>query len=136
MEQGCDLLEHVFNACAAFASPARHALTRIEQFWSGLRELRRLWVRDFPWLAEEWLDEHLLQWINCLLGISTGYLDELRLLICRIQDWAVASECCARGVSLLHRCGRPRPMVEAHAAGSDMDPSLHAFELPDVWARG
>ena len=65
---------------AAFASPARlgwtppplrRAWTRIEQFCSGLRELRRHWLRDVLKLAEEGLDEHLLQWITCLLGMST-----------------------------------------------------------------
>ena len=53
------------------ATRLRHARTRIEQFWLGLRDLRWHWLRNVPRLAEEGLYEHLLQSFTCLLGIST-----------------------------------------------------------------
>ena len=81
---------------------------------------------------------------NSLLGIST-----LKFLN-RIQGRPVASRILRLGheiinaggalhrvvSSLLHRCGRLRPMVAAYPAVEDMDPALHAFVLPFVWTRG
>ena len=92
--------------------------------------------RNAPLLAGEELDEHLLQCIICLLGISTLEIsisgrapslhlqDSGRAVASRLlrlgdhQCWPLST---SRGVALAASFWQP--MVEAYTAGADMDPS-------------
>ena len=78
-EHGCDHLEHEVRR-KQHLRRLRHTWKRIEKLSLGLCELRRHWLRDVAWLAEEALDEHLLQCMSWQLGASTlkfRRLDEL-----------------------------------------------------------